>query len=229
MARQYGTKRSSRQRGSAPHQFLIFIITFSLGYLTASVFDIDTIKHWMNTQLAYEQAKQQLIKREKQQVQIPPKPKFEFYTLLTNEKNTGATTQSNINNRPSHSSASNPENQNPSAATVATAASHSVKQPPSLPQTAVAKVTEVTRSVPTRIPHRNYLVQVASFKVRQDAEDMKGMLILKGFNVIVVPVQARGQWFRVVVGPYSNRILAQKAQEVLVKNERIKGMIIHAG
>ena len=51
MAREYGNRRSSRQRGGAPHQFLVVIVTFLLGYLTATLFDVETISHWMNTQV----------------------------------------------------------------------------------------------------------------------------------------------------------------------------------
>ena len=73
----------------------------------------------------------------------------------------------------------------------------------------------------------HYAVQVASFKMRKDAEHMKGMLTLKGFDVHVVPVShAQGNWFRVVVGPYSNRDSAQKAQLSLARNERLRGMLV---
>lgn len=230
MARQYGNKRSSRQRGSAPQQFLVVIVTFLLGYLTASVFDVETISHWMNTQvLAHQQVKQQQpIKAEKQQAQLPPKPKFEFYTLLANEKAAGTTTQSNANSRPARPSAAGSATQAASTAAVNTAAVHpAIKQPSNLQQKGPAKVTEAKPLA--QVSKGGYLVQVASFKARQDAEHMKGMLILKGFNVNVVPVQARGSWFRVVVGPYSNRALAQKAQETLARNERLRGMVTSAG
>ncbi|MCL9682773.1 SPOR domain-containing protein [Legionella maioricensis] len=231
MARQYGNKRSSRQRGSAPQQFLVVIVTFLLGYLTASVFDVETISHWMNTQvLAHQQVKQQPVKAEKQQAQLPPKPKFEFYTLLANEKAAGTTAQSNANSHSARPSAAVSATQAASTAAVKTAATHPATKQSSNPQQRMpAKVAEARPSAQAQVSKGSYLVQVASFKARQDAEHMKGMLILKGFNVNVVPVQARGGWFRVVVGPYSNRVLAQKAQETLARNERLKGMITSAG
>jgi cell division protein FtsN len=231
MARQYGNKRSSRQRGSVPQQFLVVIVTFLLGYLTASVFDVGTISHWINTQvLAYQQEKQQPVKAEKQQAQLPPKPKFEFYTLLANEKVAGTTTQSNANGRPVRPSAAASATQAASTAAVTTAAvHHATKQPLNSQQRIPAKVAEARPSSSAQVSKGAYLVQVASFKARQDAEHMKGMLILKGFNVNVVPTQARGGWFRVVVGPYSNRALAQKAQETLARNERLRGMVTSAG
>ena len=56
---------------------------------------------------------------------------------------------------------------------------------------------------------------------------MKGLLTLKGFSVSIVSINdvSRGSWFRVVVGPYPNRNLAQKAQIDLAKNERLHGMV----
>lgn len=235
MARDYGSKRSSRQRGSAPQQFLVIIVTFLLGYLTASVFDAGTISQWMNSQvLAHHQVKQQPPKATASQSQLPPKPKFEFYTLLANEKaggaaqTNGAATSNHHTNTAVRVSPTQPVSH---GAVVAANATHTQ------PKTNAAKMQQpipvkVAEAKPTnaRESKGNYLVQVASFKMRQDAEHMKGMLILKGFNVNVVPVsQARGNWFRVVVGPYSNRGLAEKAQVSLARNERLKGMVTSAG
>ena len=229
MAREYSNRRSSRNRGSAPQQFLVIVVTFLLGYLTASVFDVETISHWMNTQvLAHQEVKKQPIKADAQQTQLPPKPKFEFYTLLANEKTGGATQSNAAANRPSTSSAH-------AASTAATTAiTHPSVKPntPSGQQRLPVKVAETKPlgKAPVSASKGSYAVQVASFKARQDAEHMKGLLILKGFDVNVVPVtQARGNWFRVVVGPYPNRELAQKAQMTLAKNERLKGMLMNVG
>lgn len=230
MARQYSSnKRSSRQRGSAPQQFLVIIVTFLLGYLTASVFDMETITHWMNTQvLAHHQEKKQPIKAEAQQTQLPPKPKFEFYTLLANEK-VGGASGANANSTARHANSAAAASAN---AAVVTAGSHQApKTNPLSPQQKPPVKVADTKPSATVAKSRTYLVQVASFKARPDAEHMKGMLILKGFNVTVVPVTqpARGTWFRVVVGPYANRLLAQKAQETLARNERLRGMVTSAG
>lgn len=237
MARHYSNKRSSRQSGSAPHQFLVVIVTFLLGYLTATIFDIETISHWMNTQvLAHHEVKQQPTKTRAQQAQIPPKPKFEFYTLLANEK-VGGATQTNANTVAHRTSAPASPAQLTSPAAIAASAiaatthSSSTKSNPTRPQQTVpVKVAQGKPLAAAQVSKGSYLVQVASFKVRHDAEDMKGLLILKGFNVHVVPVShAQGNWFRVVIGPYSNRVLAQKAQVSLAKNERLKGMVMGVG
>lgn len=225
MARDYGNKRTSRQRGGA-QQFLVIIVTFLLGYLTASVFDVTTISQWLNTQVLAQHAKQAPAKSEPH-VQIPPKPKFEFYTLLANEK--GATQPNTHAANHAAATVKASAQATPTAtgtAAVTTAVNNSVKPRVDAKQPAVVKVAEGKPLAPVPGGKSNYSVQVAAFKTRQDAEHMKGLLILKGFDVAVVPVtNARGNWFRVVVGPYPNRVLAQKAQVNLARNEHLRGMV----
>ncbi|KTD03592.1 SPOR domain-containing protein [Fluoribacter gormanii] len=232
MAKEYGNRRSSRSRGTGPHQFLVITLTFLLGYLTASFFDIETVSQWVNSQvLAHHEIKKEAPKPGAQHGAIPPKPKFEFYTLLTNEKvpNSQANTNSAASVQPAAT-----------APTVATstapnAASSAVKTTAVNVSSAVASikpnVSPAANNPPIAKPATpdkgKYLVQVASFKARRDAEQMKGTLILKGFSVYIIPVShpTKGNWFRVVVGPYSNRALAQQAQITLAKSERLNGMV----
>ncbi|KTD43740.1 SPOR domain-containing protein [Legionella quateirensis] len=238
MARDYGTKRSTQHRRSAPHQLLIILVTFLLGYLTATFWDPQTISTWMNTQvLANHEKPQVAAKAEPQRAQVPPKPKFEFYTLLTNEK--GATQPAaNSNSSANHpttatvaTTTARPSPVTNGTAAVTTAANNSVKpKTPVTNQPAAVKVAVGKPLPPAQGGRGSFLVQVAAFKARQDAEHMKGLLILKGFDVNVVPVtNAHGNWFRVVVGPYANRVLAQKAQITLAKTERLRGMVTPAG
>lgn len=234
MARDYGKSRSSRQRGSAPHQFLVISVTFLLGYLTASIFDIATISDWMNTQvLAHHELKQEPTKAESRTAQSPPKPKFEFYTLLANEKGNASTQE----NAKANANATSPRTieaasthtlQHASVTkTITTSATASAK--PDIARNQQIKTVKVAEGKPLAPIHKGnavFVIQVAAFKARQDAEHMKGLLTLKGFNVSVVQVShANGNWFRVIIGPYSNRLLAQKAQVHLAKTERLKGMI----
>ncbi|HHF7366763.1 TPA: SPOR domain-containing protein [Legionella bozemanae] len=246
MTKEYGNRRSSRSRSSAPHQLLVSTFTFLLGYLTASFFDIETVSHWVNSQvLAHQEIKKEPAKPESQRAVIPPKPKFEFYTLLTNEK--VPSSQANANSAPSAqpaanaavsastaaASASTPTlkttsvNVTSAATTAATSARTNIsnaQQHPAINRTLAAKTASST-------DRGKFLVQVASFKARKDAEQMKGTLILKGFSVYIIPVShaTKGNWFRVVVGPYPNRALAQQAQMVLARNEHLNGMVTSAG
>lgn len=235
MGRQYSSnKRSSRQKGGAPQQFLIVIVTFMLGYLTATVFNAEKLSNWVSAQvLEHSQEKKQPVKAETQQAQVPPKPKFEFYTLLANEKAAGSTTQTGTNttaNRPANRptpTASVTRAASTAAVVTTTARSATKSTAPNSQQHAPAKVATTPVASSAQASRGSYLIQVAAFKARSDAEHMKGMLILKGFNVNVVPIshQTKGVWYRVVVGPYANRVLAQKAQETLARNERLRGMV----
>lgn len=216
MAREYGHRGPARRRSAAPNQFLLIVLAFLGGYLAASFFDMEKLSHWVNKQVASEQvAKHEVAKAPAHAQQQPPKPKFEFYTLLANEK---VPAQAN-HPKPSAQvqAPATPITNNKIAAVVKSA-----------PAAAVQVVTAKAVPPPTK---GSFAVQVASFKARKDAEQMKGLLTLKGFNVSVVPVvtKSQGSWFRVIVGPYPNKVLAQQAQGNLAKSERLHGMITSAG
>lgn len=222
MAKDYGSRRSPARRGnSAPHQLLVITVTFLLGYLTASIWDVDTVGRWVNKQIAQEHGLQQQPEKPKpKQEAVLPKPKFEFYTLLANEKGgRSAAANQHFKTAPAASTA---------AASSANAARSLAVQPHlAKPASEVPKVAEAKPVLTKPLSKGNYVVQVASFKARNDAEHMKGLLTLKGFEVTVVPIStpAQGAWFRVIIGPYPNRILAQKAQVILAKTQRINGMV----
>ncbi|WP_454781937.1 SPOR domain-containing protein [Legionella sp. WA2022007384] len=238
MAKEYGNRRSSRSRGATPHQLLVITLTFLVGYMTASFLDIETVSQWVNSQvLAHHEIKKEPPKPGAQHAAIPPKPKFEFYTLLANEK----VPNSQPNGSPAASVQSAANATATTVATTPTAATSAVKTTANVASAAApikpngARVPVAANNAPAARPatvdKSKYLVQVASFKARRDAEQMKGTLILKGFSVYIIPVShaTKGNWFRVVVGPYSNRALAQQAQMNLAKNERLNGMVTSGG
>lgn len=224
MARDYGSRRKSRS--SAPQQLLVVILTFLLGYFAASIADIKTIATWVGEQVAsHNEQMQPIDKSRTQTVQAPQKPKFEFYTLLTDEKG-------NRTNAVSTKTA--PATKNLQSATVTLPGSSAIAQAANnAAKPAVVAGAKVTEAKPERLnaPAKGiFLVQVAAFKERRDAEHMKGSLILKGFDVNVVAVsKPQGNWYRVVVGPYPNKMSAQKAQMNLAKTERLHGMVTHIG
>lgn len=239
MARDYGSKRTTRARNNAPQQFLVVIVSFLLGYLTACILDVGTISHWLNNQvLAHEEAKPQPTKTEPQQAKLPPKPKFEFYTLLANEKR-GA--QPAATAPATTIAAANPVAAPTTPVRVATstagasvaAVAHPVAVKPTTQSPAMVKVAEgkPLSTTTSQASRGAYLVQVASFKAQSDAEHMKALLTLKGFSVNVVPINTpnQGNWYRVVIGPYPNRDSAQKAQVTLAKTERLNGMVRSVG
>lgn len=251
MAKKYGSKASPRRGNSIPQQALVMLVTFVLGYFSASIFDIDTLSHWMTSQILDNTANKTPVAVSAQREEhVPPKPKFEFYTLLANEKGVTASQVAIARNAAAVARAASatapavvaaktaPSGQKTSASNpvlvaaatttsprMAAAKPASINQPPSKPAVIASRPV-----APTNTSINHFVVQVASFKARNDAEHMKGLLALKGFEVSVVPVStpAQGNWFRVVIGPYPNRGLAQKAQAILARNERLNGMVRNA-
>lgn len=239
MGREYKTKRSGRAHTSAPQQILVMAVCFLLGYFTATVFDVDAISHWVNSQvLAHHEARKEAPKPQpERQAAIPPKPKFEFYTLLTNEKTPSSQQAANNAARPAATTtvaatatataaAPNVTATTAQTAVAATTVTASASAPKSAPAVAKVQVAEV-RPITPAVSRGSFSVQVAAFKARRDAEQMKGILTLKGFNVSVIPINhaSKGIWYRVVVGPYANRSLAQRAQGDLARNSRLRGMV----
>ena len=71
-----------------------------------------------------------------------------------------------------------------------------------------------------------YLVQIASFKRKQEAERMKAMLAIKVFNVnVAIVTQQQIQWYRVILGPFSSRTQAEQARASISASEHIMGMV----
>jgi cell division protein FtsN len=231
MAKDYGMRRSARRSNGASNQVLTLGITFLLGYASASIVDFKTLSHWFNTQMlaTHQATKQVSTATEASHPQLPPKPKFEFYTLLANEKSPSNVTHSNSKSTPEPISKAPPQTLTASNETQNTMKSHG-ETPGNSNQVAQTKAKEEKPQVATAVKKGNYLVQVASFKVRKEAERLQSTLILKGFDVHVVPVSwPQGNWFRVVVGPFPSLVLAQKVQMTLDKTEHIKGMVRAAG
>ena len=129
-----------------------------------------------------------LVPVEDNQIQAAqlPKPKFEFYTLLTQEKT----------------------RQNP----VTSAA-------PS-PKKIVAVEDEKAHA------KRVYVLQLASFQRREDAEHMQALLIMRGFDVSIKTIKQEGAaWHRVMMGPFPSKLQAEKIQGAIVQSEQISGIV----
>ena len=220
MAKDYGHKRPAQRRSSSSNQFLLLLVAFVGGYLTAIFFDIEHISRLLQSKVLVDHSvKPQVAKAAQQPPQALPKPKFEFYTLLADEKVPSQT---------------NTETKHPTNSTQLATATNQVaaaKAASSLStQVAAVKVVEAKPVAITSPSKGSFSIQVAAFKTRKDAEHMKGMLILKGYDVHVVAVsQASGSWFRVIVGPYPNKVSAQQAQTIIAKTERLHGMITSSG
>ncbi len=245
MAKDYGhTRRPARRQSTAPKLLGWVLVAFLSGYFTATVFDADSLSAWINNNLL-PQAEDGLVATKPARHQKPPKPKFEFYTLLSKEAGTHApATPASVVPKPTAAvvaavPATSTVPATPatlSAAQTAALAQIAAAQSKALGQTpAPAASTPVAVNTPSQVKpltptssssKDGYLLQLASFRTRPDAEHMKASLTLKGFNVIITQVmQQQLTWFRVQVGPYATKDMAVKAQQEVARSERINGMI----
>lgn len=231
MAKDYVKRRPQKKRSRAP-QLLVVFASFLLGYTTASFLDLSTMGGWLGkhfnppTAIANEATAKHPEARTVKEEERPPKPKFEFYTLLAKDSNPQV-----LPGHPAPSSRALPARQEGS--------SQQYTPPPTTGQNVPAQTTQSPQS-PTSLTSKEtaenqsgtpgqkdyYLVQVASFNRRADAEQLKASLVLRGFDVLINTTQ-KGQvtWFRVILGPYSNRGLAERAQQEIVRTNHMNGMI----
>lgn len=216
MAKDYGRRKPMRQKSSAPKQLFWVLASFLCGYLTATVFDFTSLSSWVNTNiLANRNGEKPQAQAVAKQAELP-KPKFEFYTLLAKDRSAQPPL-----NRPTAPVQAKPAGQ-PALPTAAPTPLASNRQQ----QPATVAVTESKPVATANLSKGSYLIQIASFKNRQDAERMKAALTLKGFDVnVAMTSQQQVNWFRVIVGPFNSRMAAEKVQLALAQSERIQGMI----
>ncbi|WED43489.1 SPOR domain-containing protein [Legionella cardiaca] len=225
MARDYGKRRQSRQKSSAPKQFFWVLASFLCGYLTANVFDFTSLNNWVHKNiLANDEPPPETKTVAKQEEH--PKPKFEFYTLLAKDHGPPTTSLPRAALATPAKPADPPQGVPSQPASATTTVAATTPKTTSAPHTPVP-VTEA-KPLPATVNKTKeaYLVQIASFKSKQEAERLKAALTLKGFdvNIAVAPPQ-QGGWFRVILGPYGSKMEAEKIQVAVARTERIKGMV----
>lgn len=183
--------------------------------------DVNALSQWLNHQVlaAKPQAKVEPPPAAKSKPQASlPKPKFEFYTLLTKDQQAVAARDKEAANHKADSSTQ------VAAQTAAEAVNHA--KPVVKIEKEPVKVAEGKPLKPVIADRHAYLIQVASFKARHDAERVKAALTLKGYEVNIAALnQAQGNWYRVILGPYAGKATAEKALSNLARNEHIKGML----
>ncbi|MCL1125918.1 SPOR domain-containing protein [Shewanella surugensis] len=65
-------------------------------------------------------------------------------------------------------------------------------------------------------PKRPYQIQCASFRKEEQADSMKATIAFQGLEAIVRKVQGTsGMWYKVVLGPYDSKRLAEKQRHIL--------------
>lgn len=225
MAQGYRTKSTRLPFLGGIKSLIIIGIAFVAGYWCSLWSDNSNLIEWVK-------GLQQVLTHTEElknvsKANASAKPKLEFYTLLTKEDddiiNTTSNTPTVIANVPAGVLRAN----SPVKSTANTAnkiVSTEIKTPVAIKPTAIKTPTVV----PTKqLAKGSYLIQLAAFRARSDAEKMKANLVLKGFDVRITAItQTRGQnWFRVMIGPYASKERATKALSNLAKTEHVTGMI----
>ena len=145
----------------------------------------------------------------------PPKPKFEFYTLLP-EMEVVVPEEELAAPPPARKEV--PAQEDAPAKESASAA----KEP--------AKGTDDSTSRPdtVREPGGHYVVQVASFRNMKDADGLKAQLTLLGFEPVVQGVVISGdeKRYRVRLGPYPDRDSLEAARVRLKANGHDKPLVV---
>jgi cell division protein FtsN len=210
MARNYVKKPTLHNKKRRNFKHLLWMFGgFIAGYLIGSWYDFDHLQKWCWQQWKIYHDPVIVNKASTKQAAIP-KPKFEFYTLLTNEHNTRV------------ASAPPPSSPTPSQ--------HVFTPPPLAANNAVKPVTkEAANSVHTNVAtlmHESFVVQVASFQQLREAERLKVALLMKGFDVKITTIKQNNlAWYRVNMGPFNSKQEAQKAQATFAQRQHVMGMI----
>ncbi|MDF1684670.1 MAG: SPOR domain-containing protein [Legionellaceae bacterium] len=166
----------------------LIVLGFVLGYIFSWFFSPVLVTNWFKTHFG----QSSVVKNSDVDIAALPKPKFEFYTLLTQEK-------------------SQPSKQAPPPA---------AKTQPLVAAPVIAKTVEINKH------QKPYVLQLASFQRREDAEQMLAGLVMRGFEANIKTITQQGAaWHRVVMGPFSSKIQAEKAQGAIAQSERISGII----
>lgn len=166
----------------------LIALGFVLGYAFSWFYSPKLMTDWIQTHFNNPPA----VEKPNIEVADLPKPKFEFYTLLTQEKAKPVKTPT----------------------------------PPVMeaPRTVAAPVVASTVEIDTH--KKQYVLQLASFQRREDAEHMLAGLVMRGFEASIKSTTQQGAaWHRVVMGPFSSRLQAEKAQGTIAERERISGII----
>ena len=143
----------------------------------------------------------------------PPKPKFEFYTLLP-EMEVVVPDE----DLPAQSPAP--------AESASTAESGTADTPSSTGGTAVEE--DKQKESDTARGSGHYILQVASFKNMNDADGLKAQLTLLGFQPVVqtVAINSDENWHRVRIGPYADRDSLEAARIRLRANGHDNPLVV---
>ncbi len=101
------------------------------------------------------------------------------------------------------------------------------KPPPAVQRNPPEPPRPVTKKAPEASSQGAFVVQVASFRTRADADKLVARL--KAYDLTPFLEQAqlgdKGTWYRVLSGPYQTREHAERAVELLREKERLSALV----
>ena len=239
MATNYKKKNMNSRNGRGIGSLMLAFVAFILGYLISTIFNLSSLGDWVNKNLLSQKVTEHKAKAPNQQAQLP-KPKFEFYTLLAKDNAGRPVAQLPVAKAETTVSAKDDSTANAKTDSTLALNSDTLRKPP--PSHAAPIDLTITQNLPLHEPlvaadktakqmsqainnAEHFIVQVASFRNRYEAEKMKAALVLRGFDVYISSSNQQGTWHRVVIGPFTSRTQAQKAQLAFARRQHIMGMI----
>lgn len=235
-------RRQTKQRPNAPRRLVAIVGAFLCGYLVANVFDFTSLTAWVNKNILASKETNTHVEARVAHKEAP-KPKFEFYTLLSKDSSAPALPNRGLPQTQAAVKPVTPQSAaviaQPAVGTAQTAvqpAARVVTMPHATAitvahATSKAVVVSEKKAMPASPANReSYMIQIASFNKRQDAEHLKASLVLRGFNVVISSIQRQTViWYRVTIGPFNSRTDAEKAQVIVRQSEHMSGIIRRIG
>jgi cell division protein FtsN len=228
MPRQQYVNGNRRQKPQNRGQFVLVMISFVTGYLSSSIMNINQLGNWLNENMTVGESLKLATSAPVAPTQTMAKtsnsPKLEFYTMLTKEpkgsvpvgtelaKMVRPTQRDDAPVAPLDLTVAKPQNLAAKSVEVHAAKPIMVKPPVSTAFSSTKKTI--------------FVVQLASFHYKEQAERHRAKLLLKGFDVKISEArQGDAHLFRVMLGPYANLSEAQKAKVIFQAKEHSSGMI----
>jgi cell division protein FtsN len=194
MSRDYAARRPyPKARVQSPRRVLTIVTSFLCGYLVASVFDLNSLMTW--TRQLYPKANPETVVAETK-AQVPlPKPKLEFYTLLSKDNNKPPMAPQDLVRSAQLSKTEIP------AASLSTA-------PPAQNADETYQLQVASFNKREDAEHLKASLVLGGFEATIATIEKQKVL-----------------WYRVSIGPFPSRAAAQKAQTVVLQNEHMQGIL----
>jgi cell division protein FtsN len=225
MARNHHHHANKRSRTQGRGQLMLLVMSFVTGYMSSSIVNINQLSAWLDKSYQQVASSHPKIK----ELAPAPKmvatnqPKLEFYTVLTKETDHRIPPAVDLKKMVKPDETLLAKNNDDKPLEMA-----KVLEAKPVKEEKIAKVdpNQLPKIASGELKKGSYVVQLASFRYYSQAEKFKAKLILKGFDVKISSIE-RGpmRWYRVMLGPYSSIVEAQKANIIFQAREHASGMV----